>query len=162
FVLESVRARMEDGQSGGAAPPRVHAVIAARLAQLSGPAYELAGLAATIGRSFTFDLLAKATDWDEDSLSRALEDLWQRRIIEGQGSGAYDYTHDLLREVAYAELSPVRRRFLHRRAGRALEELHAGGLEPVSGLLAAHYEAAGMPDEAIRHYLSAAGVARRQ
>ena len=107
--MESVRASFEDRADHARRQARelersrrrVQAVIAARLAQLSPPAYELAGLAATIGRPFSFDLLAKATDWDEDSLSRALEELWQRRIIDGQGAGAYDYTHDLLREVAY-------------------------------------------------------------
>jgi len=62
-------------------------VIAARLAQLSPSAYDLAGLAATIGRSFSFDLLAKATDWDEDSLSRALEELWAAPNHRGEGLG---------------------------------------------------------------------------
>ena len=65
--------------------PRIHAVITARLAQLSPASYELAGMAGAIGRTFTLDLLAKSTDWDEDSLSRALDELWQRRIIEGHG-----------------------------------------------------------------------------
>jgi DNA-binding SARP family transcriptional activator/predicted ATPase len=160
FVVESVRAGLQD--SAGNTTPRVQAVIAARLAQLTPSAYDLAGLAATIGRSFSFDLLAKATDWDEDSLSRALEELWQRRIIEGMGAGSYDYTHDLLREEAYTELSPVRRRFLHRRVARALEELHSAEMESISGRLAAHFEAAGMAEQAIRHYLSAAAVARQR
>jgi predicted ATPase len=160
--VESVRASLEDQASKSSTPPRVQAVIAARLAQLSPPAYELAGLAATIGRPFSFDLLAKATDWDEDSLSRALEELWQRRIIDGKGAGAYDYTHDLLREVAYTELSPIRRRSLHRRVARALEELYAPDLEGVSGWLAAHYDAAGMAEQAIRYYGAAASVAKQR
>jgi DNA-binding SARP family transcriptional activator/predicted ATPase len=162
FVVESVRASLEDQASRVSAPPRVQAVIAARLAQLSSPAYELAGIAATIGRPFSFELLAKATDWDEDSVSRALENLWQRRIIDGQGSGTYDYTHDLLREVAYTELSPIRRRSLHRRVARALEELYAPDPEGISGWLAGHYEAAGMAEQAIRHYRAAASVAKQR
>jgi len=162
FVVESVRASLEDQTSKGSAPPRVQAVIAARLALLSTPAYELAGLAATVGRPFSFDILAKATDWDEDSLSRALEELWQRRIIEGQGTGAYDYTHDLLREVAYSELNPIRRRSLHLRIARAIEELYASDLEGVSGWLAAHCDAAGMTKQAIHYYGAAAAVARRR
>ena len=162
FVVESVRASLEDQAERGSVPPRVQAVIASRFAQLSAPAYELAGLAATIGRPFSFELLAKATDWDEDSLSRALEELWQRRIIDGQGAGTYDFTHDLLREVAYAELNPIRRRSLHRRAGRALEELNALDLEGVSGWLAAHYDSAGMAEQAIRYYKVAASVARQR
>ena len=170
FVVESVRASLEN-QTGHQAdnqaakqhtPPRVQAVIEARFAQLSAPAYELAGLTATIGRPFSFDLLAKATDWDEDSLSRALEELWQRRIIDGQGAGSYDYTHDLLREVAYSGLSPIRRRSLHQRVARALEELYASDLEGVAGWLAAHYEAAGILKKAIPYYRTAASVAKQR
>src|SRR4029077_8174546 len=135
-------------------------VIAARLSQLSPRAYELAGLASTVGQAFSFDLLAKATDWDEDSVSRALDELWQRRIIGGQEP--YDFTHDRLREVAYAELSPVRRRFLHRRIAIALEELHPANPESVSGRLAAHYDAAGVAEPAIHHYVEAAEEARHR
>ncbi len=162
FVIESVRAGLKDASTARTAPPRVHAVIAARLAQLTPPAYELAGLAATAGQAFSFDLLAKATDWDEDSLSRALDELWQRRIIEGKGAAQYDFTHDRLREVAYAELSPVRQRFLHRRIAHALGELHSEESDDVCGQLAAHYEAAGMAEPAIWHYRRAAAVAHQR
>jgi DNA-binding SARP family transcriptional activator/predicted ATPase len=162
FVVETVRALLEDRGSTSAVPPRLQAVISARLAQLSAPAYELAGLAATVGRPFSSDLLAKAADWDEDSVSRALEELWQRHIIDGQGSGSYDYTHGLLREVAYSELNPIRRRTLHRRVARALEEVYPPDFEALSGWLAAHYDAGGMAQEAIRSYRAAAAVAKQR
>jgi DNA-binding SARP family transcriptional activator/predicted ATPase len=162
FVVETVRALLEDRGSKSVVPPRLQAVISARLAQLSAPAYELAGLAATIGRPFSSDLLAKAADWDEDSVSRALEELWRRHIIDGQGSGSYDYTHGLLREVAYSELNPIRRRTLHRRVARALEELYPPDFEALSGWLAAHYDAGGMAQEAIRSYGAAAAVAKQR
>jgi predicted ATPase len=169
FVVESIRAGLGSSEAAAAPPrihaPRIHAVIAGRLAQLSAAAFELAGLAGTIGQSFSFELLAKATDWDDESLSRALDELWQRRIVEGHGgqsSAQYDFTHDRLREVAYAELSPVRQRFLHRRVARALEEIHASELEAVNGKIAAHYESAGMAEEAIRYYRGAAAVAKQR
>jgi DNA-binding SARP family transcriptional activator/predicted ATPase len=162
FVVESMRASIEGDGAQPTIPPRVQAVIAARFAQLSPPAYELAGLAAVIGRPFSFDLLAKATDWDEESLSRALEELWQRRIIDGQRGALFDYTHDLLREVANAELSPIRRRSLHKRIARALEELHGADSATMSARLAAHYEGAGMAEQAIRCYSVAASVAKQR
>jgi DNA-binding SARP family transcriptional activator/predicted ATPase len=162
FVVETMRASIEGDGNPRSVPPRVQAVIAARFAQLSPPAYELAGLAATIGGPFSFELLAKATDWDEESLSRALEELWQRRIIDGQGAAVYDYTHDLLREVANAELSPIRRRSLHQRIARALEELHGPEPAGVSAQLAGHYEGAGMAGQAIRFYGVAALVAKQR
>lgn len=154
FVLESVRA--------GVHGTRVHAVIAARFAQLSAPSYELAGLASVIGRPFSFELLEKATDWDDASLSQALDELWRRRIIESRGVSEYDFTHDRLREVACAELSLVRQRYWRRRVARALCEMHASGIESWSGQIAAHFELAGMPEEAIGHYQRAADHARRR
>jgi DNA-binding SARP family transcriptional activator/predicted ATPase len=142
-------------------PQRVHAVIAARLAQLSAPARELASLAATIGRAFTFDVLARASDYDEDRLVRGLDELWQRRIVREQGANAYDFSHDKLREVAYAEVSPMQRQLIHRRVARALETIYASNSDPISGQVAAHYEQAGMPEQAIQYYQRAAEVAQR-
>jgi DNA-binding SARP family transcriptional activator/predicted ATPase len=169
FVVESVRAKLEDSGSAEedvplSAVPRVQAVIATRLAQLSAGAHELAGVAGAIGTAFSFDLLAKATDWDEESVTRALDELWQRRIVETveERRGSYDFSHDRLREVAYAELSPVRRRYLHRRIAHALEELHAGRTEAVAGQLGAHCEAAGLIEDAVRWHTEAAAVAQRR
>jgi DNA-binding SARP family transcriptional activator/predicted ATPase len=158
FVVECIRAGLRTPD----AARRIHAVIGARLAQLSPSACELAGLAATVGQSFSFDLLAKASDWDEDSVSRALDELWRRRLIEGLEGTQYDFTHDRIREVAVAELGPVRCRFFHRRIARALEELHADDLAGVSLHLAAHYDEAGMPNEAIANYRRAAVVAQQR
>jgi DNA-binding SARP family transcriptional activator/predicted ATPase len=154
FVVESVRAGLQS--------TRVHAVIASRLAQLTAPSYELAGMASVVGRPFSFELLEKATDWDEASVSQALDELWQRRIIESRGASDYDFTHDRLREVACAELSLVRRRYLHRRVARAMAEVYAADIESWNGQIASHFEQAGMPEEAIEHYGRAAAYARQR
>jgi DNA-binding SARP family transcriptional activator/predicted ATPase len=154
FVLESVRAGLHGS--------RVTAVIAARLSQLSSPSYELAGLASLVGRPFSFELLQKTTDWDESSISQALDELWQRRIIESRGASEYDFTHDRLREEASSELSLVRRRYLHRRIARALADVYAADIENWNGQIASHHEQAGMAEEAIERYCQAADYARRR
>jgi DNA-binding SARP family transcriptional activator/predicted ATPase len=154
FVVESVRAGLQS--------TRVHAVIAARLGQLMAASYELVGLASVIGRPFSFELLEKATDWDEASVSQALDELWRRRIIESRGASEYDFTHDRLREVACAELSLVRQRYLHRRVARALAEVYGADIESWNGQIASHFEQAGMAEEAIEHYWQAAAYARQR
>jgi DNA-binding SARP family transcriptional activator/predicted ATPase len=154
FVVESLRAGLQS--------TRVHAVIASRLAQLTAPSYELAGLASVVGRPFSFELLEKATDWDEASVSQALEELWLRRIIESRGATEYDFTHDRLREVTCAELSLVRQRYLHRRVARALAEVHGADIESWNGQIASHFEQAGMAEEAIDYYGRAAAFARQR
>lgn len=169
FVVESVRAKMEyagdtaeDADVPLAAVPRVQAVIAERLTQLSTTARDLAGMAATMGTTFSFDLLTKATDWNEESVTHALDELWRRKMVEIRPGDLYDFSHDRLREVAYSGMSPIRRRFCHRRIAQALEEIHPGQIESISGQLASHCEAAGMANEAIRHYAKAAAVAQRR
>jgi DNA-binding SARP family transcriptional activator/tetratricopeptide (TPR) repeat protein len=170
FVVEAVRAGLLEAAphpgafaygSSASLPPRVQAVIEFRLSQLSAPARELAALAATLGRRFTMDVLAEAGVCDEHELPGALDELWQRRIVQGHGTGTYDFSHDKLREVAYAEIGPARRRFLHRRAARALEATSAPRLDELSSQLAVHYELAGLLEDAIAYYERAAGVARR-
>ena len=118
------------------AASRIHAVISARLAQLIPVRLTNCGLTLHGRPVVFFDLLAKASDWDEDSVSRALDELWRRRLIEGLQGTQYDFTHDRIREVAVEELSPVRRRFFHRRIARASRRTarrRPRGPEPASG-----------------------------
>ena len=77
------------------------------------------------------------------------------------GRDAYDFSHDLIREVAYLALSPARRRQHHLRVARALERLHADDPGPVSGQLAAHYDRAGAADQAVAWYGRAAATAQQ-
>jgi DNA-binding SARP family transcriptional activator len=161
FVVETVRAGLPvDGATGAALPPKVHAVIASRLAQLSPEARATAALAATVGQSFTLELLVEASGDDERTLTRALDELWQRRLVREHGAGVYDFTHDRLREVAYAETSPVRRQVMHRQVARALETLHTGDLDVISGRLAAHHEQGGQAAQAIPYYRRAGELAK--
>ena len=178
FVVEMANAGMsnavgDDGSGDGTSvplvptanlPPRMHAVIAGRLAQLSPGAHELAGLAATVGRVFTVEILRKASGTDPDSLTDGLDELWQRRIVRvarHAGSDSFDFSHDKIRDVAYAELSPIKQGYWHSRIAQALEEIFGADLDPVSAQLAAHYEQAGEAVRAIPCYLRAAEVVQR-
>jgi predicted ATPase/DNA-binding SARP family transcriptional activator len=148
-------------------PPKVLAVIQTRLEALTPAARELAGVAAVIGRAFAVGVLAQASENDEDQLVQGLDELWQQRIIReqapsGLASEIYDFTHDKLREIAYANLSPMRRRYLHRRVAPALERVFAERLDAVHDQIATHYEAAGQYLYAIDGYARAAEAARRR
>ena len=131
------------------------------LAQLSAPARELVGVAATIGRAFTIELLVKASHRSEESLAPVLDELWERRVIQRQGEDTYDFSHDKLREVAYAEVGPARRRLLHRWVAEALEMISASDLDAVSSHLARHYRARRAARRAIPYYHRAAKSSQR-
>lgn len=164
FVVEMVRAAGESGSLDAALPAKVRAVLDARVAQLSPATRDLAGLAAVMGRAFAVDVLSlahTADGGDEDALVRGLDELWQRRLIREQDTRAYDFSHDKLREAVYAQLTPARRRRLHRLVAQALEQIDATNLDAVAGQIAAHYEEAGLPHPAVAYYTRAAEVAQR-
>jgi len=150
FVIEALR------PDAPAAAPKVQAVIAGRLARLSRPAAELAGVSAAVGRAFTADVLAAATGMAEQAFVSALDELWRRGIVRAHGANAYDFSHGRIRDAAYAALSPPRRRQAHLAVARALE--HGGNA--AAAAIALHYENAGATAEAVRWHERAAQAAQ--
>lgn len=160
FVVELLRSNVFS-HPVSVLPPLIQNVLAARLAQLSPLAQEVAHLAAVIGREFSFALLAQICELEETALVQGLDELWRRRIIREQHDDTYDFTHEKLREAAYAALSVPRRRFLHRQVAEALERLFAADLDAVSQQIALHHERAGLPTRAVPYYLRAGEAASR-
>jgi DNA-binding SARP family transcriptional activator len=160
FVVEALRAGWTAGRP---LSPRVQSVIAARLDQLSGQARDLVGVAATIGRDFNADVLAAAAGVDQDIVVRGLDELWRRRIIREQSGGAvgatYDFSHDKIRQVAYVDVSPARRRLLHLRIASVLER--ADTSDAGASQIAAHYDRAGATEQAVAWYRRAAAAAQQ-
>ncbi len=164
FVVEMMRSdggRAIDAMSNRSAlPPRVHAVIAGRLAQLSAVARQVVSTAATLARACNFSILAQTVSCSERELIAALDELWLKRILREQEPNTYDFTHDKLREVAYEEISAPERRSLHRIVARALELADGPELDRMSGQIAAHFDRAGLAEMAIPYYIRAAAVAQ--
>ncbi len=165
FVIEAVRAGLLDrtgsavpapGPGGGA--PEVRSVLAGRIRQAAPAARATAELAAVIGRDFTLELLAEASDLDSDAVMAAVDELWRRRIIREHAPARYDFCHDLLRDTSYGEISPARRRLLHRRVAQALQAMH-GDDPAAAAAIAYHYERADRPAQALPHHVRAAEVA---
>jgi DNA-binding SARP family transcriptional activator/predicted ATPase len=142
-------------------PPKVKDVLLSRLNSLPPPVRQLTSLAATIGRAFSFDVLAQASESIEEDLLLWLDELWQRGIIRVLNEDTYDFGHDKLREVAYHQVSLPHRRVLHRRVALALETLNASDLLSVSGQLAVHFDKAGLPEQAIHYYYQGALVEQK-
>jgi DNA-binding CsgD family transcriptional regulator len=69
------------------------------------------------------------------------------------------FAHALVRDVAYASLTPSRRAELHRRAAELLEPL-AVGHDERAGMVARHWDQAGRSDRAVEWAIRAADAAR--
>ena len=157
YVIEAVRGT---AAPGGMPLPigDLAAVLRKRLEQGTAAAREVADLAAAVGTNFTLDLLTEASDLDADLVVEAVDELWRRRIMREFRDG-YDFSHDLLRETAYAAISPPKRWLLHRRIAQGLELLHAEDPDSVAAQLAEQYARGGRPERAVAYYQRAADVA---
>jgi DNA-binding SARP family transcriptional activator/tetratricopeptide (TPR) repeat protein len=157
FVIEAVRSRA-DLRSTPLPPGDLSAVLRKRLGEAAGASAEVAGLAAAVGTNFSLDLLTEASDLDADEVVAAVDELWRLRILREFRDG-YDFSHDLLRETAYAAVSPPKRWLLHRRIAQGLELLHAEDTDAVAAQLADQYSRGGRPERAVDYCRRAADVA---
>lgn len=150
FVVESLRARLVDGDSQTILTPTMRSVLQGRLRRLADGPNRLAEIGAVIGRPFSVPLLAAITRQPEDQLVDDVDELWRRRIIVDRGA-TYDFSHDKLRAVALEAVSPARRRQLHRAVAEAIEAENLGA-DALAAQLAAHYDRAGMTEPAVDAY----------
>lgn len=134
-------------------PEGVREAIGQRLQRQSERCRHVLALASVVGREFDPDLLGRVSGLEEDELFEALEEAATARLVDGvpESSGRLRFSHILVRDALYEELSAPRRLRLHRAVAEALEGLYARNLEPHVAELAHHYLEAGitLADKAI-------------
>lgn len=97
-------------------PAGLRELVRGRLAELSDTAQQLAGAAALFGARFDLDTLVAAAGRTEEETIAGVESLLACGLIEpGADDGSYEFTHERVRTVVTADLTPVRRRSLHGR-----------------------------------------------
>jgi tetratricopeptide (TPR) repeat protein len=146
-------------------PPRVEAVIAARVARLPDPHQEILKVASVEGEAFTGDVIAQAWGRAPETVQQALSGRLQAcQLIKPQGLervrgrrvARYRFQHALFQQYLYHQLDPIQRARYHEAVGRALEKLY-GNQPSAAARLAYHFEEAGMLERAVTH-LTRAGA----
>ena len=146
----------------GGLPAGVRDAIGRRLARLSEGCHRVLGLAAVIGREFTLPVLQRVADLSEDQTIDALDEALDARLVHGvPGAGdRFTFTHALVRDTLYEELTPARRSRLHRRVADALAALAPSTSLPHADL-AHHYSRAASADDALQAIVHAPAAAER-
>ena len=156
FVTEVVRLLADEGRLAGSEPrdewsigipESVRDVIGQRLDLLSEECNTMLAVAATIGRDFDLLIVGAAGDTEQDDLLELIDEATRANVIgEGESFGHYRFSHALVRELLYDELSPSERLRLHARIGDAIERQHAANLAALYADLAHHYSLAPIGD----------------
>ena len=172
FLEELTKTLLESGQleemgdryglAGSLTPVEIPASLKdsliARLDRL-GPVKELAQLAATLGRSFSHELLSAVSLLSEQELEKGLSRLVEAELVYSRGSlpaATYEFKHALVRDAAYDSLLRTSRQTYHQRIAETLERRFADLSESQPEVLAHHWTEAGLAERAI-HYWHEAG-----
>jgi class 3 adenylate cyclase/tetratricopeptide (TPR) repeat protein len=165
FVEEVTRLLLERGERGGvqAIPPTLQQSLAARLDRL-GPAREIAQIGAVLGRDFSYSLLCDVAEVEKAVLQASLERLADADLLFVNGAppqAAYRFKHALIQDAAYDSLLKSRRQALHQRAAELLRDNpERAAAEPE--VIAHHFTAAGLDDQAIEWWGKAGDQALRR
>jgi DNA-binding SARP family transcriptional activator len=160
FVGEIVRLLAVEGiapQAAGEAriaiPQSVRDVISRRLAHLDDECNRVLVLASVTGREFELDGLAHMAGVSEDELLETLDEAMVARVVADVpgAPGRLRFTHVLIRDTLYEELTTARRVRLHRLAVQALEALYGDEPGPHLAELAHHSIAGSDFDRGFRY-----------
>ncbi len=138
FLTELANAGRHGRQASGR---DLDALIGDRIARLDEPERELIIFASAMARAFKPELLGAAVGLPELQLIERIDRLERRGLLKPGGDGRFDFAHDLIRQTTYRGLSQPRRRLIHRRIARALDEA-AQRDQTLAGELAYHAGAA--------------------
>ncbi len=106
--------------SGG--PADLNDVFLARARTLGEAEHRVLTYASLLGREFAFATLAAIAETSEERLTEILDRLVQDGLLRERGGEVFEFATEGVRAGVYADLTETRRRILHRRVARALEE----------------------------------------
>jgi predicted ATPase len=144
-------------------PATLQDLVMARLDQVTANR-EVAQLAATLGRDFSYELLAAVATVDEATLRTELGKLVKAEILYQLGRPprcTYTFKHALMEDALRDVLEPRRRRQFHEQIAGVLEALFPNIVQTQPELLAHHFTEAGLSEKAVGYWL-AAGLRSRE
>jgi len=125
-------------------PDTIQGIIAARMDRLDDNLKRTMQVASVIGRDFAYRILHTITGMKEELKSylvnlQGLEFIYEKRLFPEL---EYIFKHALIQEVAYNSLLIKRRKEIHDKIGKAIEEIYADRLDEFYEMLAHHYSKA--------------------
>jgi predicted ATPase len=144
-----------------AIPSTLQDSLMARLDRLAA-VKEVTQVGATLGRTFSYEVLRAVTSQDEPTLQHELRRLVEAELLFQRGippQATYTFKHALVQEAAYETLLKSTRQQYHQRIARVLVERFPDIAETRPEFIAHHFTEAGIGNEAVGFWQRAASRA---
>ena len=152
YTEELVRACIASNSvSSSAIPDTLRGALMARVDQ-TGPLKDMVLCAAVIGGEFNGDLICALSNLPAETVIEGLNRLTALDIFRPVQKGVYGFRHALVQDAAYTSLLKSRRKEMHLRVARLLEQ----GTHYSNDFIAQHFAKSGEPEKAIHHWQLAA------
>ncbi len=122
-------------------PTTIHDVIMARIDSLSEGSKELLQAGSVAGREFSHQLIESVTDFPKDLLLSHISALKDSELLFESGiypHSNYVFKHALTQEVTYNSILRKKKTELHKKFGRAIENIYKDRLDELCQILAYH------------------------
>jgi len=139
-------------------PETVKDVIKARIDRLGDECQRVLTMASFVGKEFTFEALLGLTNLEEEKLLEIVETLTKAGFVNQKvihGKDVCSFADIIVRDVVNEEVSPLRRKKLHRIVGDALEQVYSKDIDEHFGELALHFLESGDKEKALDYFLKA-------
>jgi tetratricopeptide (TPR) repeat protein len=123
-------------------PSTIQDVIMARVDILPEGAKELLQTGSVIEREFNYELILKVSGSSEQELLSQLSALKDSELLFERGiypESTYIFKHALTQEVVYNSILTRKKKELHDKIGRAIEQLYRDNISDFYGLLTEHF-----------------------
>ncbi|MEM3512696.1 MAG: tetratricopeptide repeat protein [Thermoplasmata archaeon] len=143
-------------------PATVKNLIELRVSKLDERTRRVLVEIAILGKVCEYEVMKKFVDLSEGELLDAMDELMAQNFIIELGDGEeYKFVSSTVYDVVYGKLTSSRKRLMHQKAGKIIEELHASE-EKYWGALARHYREAGNREKFIEYGIKAGRAAARR
>ena len=144
-------------------PDTIQGIIAARIDRLEDNLKRTMQVASVIGRDFAFRILQTITGLREELKAyllnlQGLEFIYEKSLFPEL---EYIFKHALTQEVAYNSLLHKRRKEIHGKIGKAIEQIYAERLEEFYEMLAYHFDQGEVWEKAFLYLFKSGDKARQ-
>lgn len=142
-------------------PRMIKDIIKRRFNNLPSDTLKVLQVGSIIGEKIDYSLLKSITDIETFDLLEHVDILTDLDIWENKSDDDLQFTHGLLRETVYEDISPPLRKELHQNVAESIKEFYKDDLERFYSELGLHYKKAGEKDLAFDYYLKAGEEAEK-